>query len=285
MPIAFLPPLPPADGWSGHKKDVKRCRGTVCYGALTAHFGTDSPKELEWRVDGRRPYRGEGDESTSNKYRRWRQGKALPHDDTVSHVLTRSGGGVRLDFWRDLALWELLAPVPPPMQRIHRLLEGSPMPIRRILFQDGLPDQSGRFHHSMLNREQQQAIRNQHSLGAFIALLCLARKGESLEDDPAHYLPAACAFDIFPRVLYTHRPLRYHWEGLFDCLDRIFWRRVYAGGILHRFPIETVQSSLQALDADPSATLPRMSGKRFRVIETDPLRHIEERMARAVSVT
>lgn len=268
MPLAFFPPLPPTDGWASHKMDVKRCRGTVCYGALAAHFGTDSPKELEWRVDQRGPYGSGSDESASNKYRRWRQGKALPHDNTVIQVAKQSHGSLRLDFWRDLPLWDLLAPEPPRMQRIHRLLEGSPMSVRKLLFLDGLPDSTGRFHHSMLEREQLLAIRNQHSLEAFIALLCLARKGEALEDDPAHYLPSACAFDILPRVLYTHRPLRYQWEGLFSCLNRIFWRRVYVGGAYQRFPIETVQCGLRALDADPATELPHMSGNRVRAVST-----------------
>lgn len=282
MPITFLPPLPPADGWSGHQLDVKRCRGATCYAALAAHFGSDSPKVLEWRVDRRKPYSRGDDESLSNKYRRWRQGKA-PGDDTVAHVARRSAGAVRLDFWRDLELWNLLAAEPPSIHWMHRLLERSTGAVRRILF--GRSDLAERFHHSLLNREQTLAIRNQHSLEAFLTLLCLARKGEVLEDDPHHFLPAACAFDILPRILYSHQPLRYRWEQLFDCLERIFWKRVYSTGVHYHFPIETTRSSLVALDADPKAELPRMSGKRFRVIDSDPLKRVEEHMARAVSVT
>jgi hypothetical protein len=246
------------------------------------HFGTDSPKALEWRVDRRRPYCSSDDESLSNKYRRWRQGKA-PSDDTVAHVATRSAGGVKLDFWRDLALWDLLAPEPPPIHWMHRLLARSSRSVRRILFGD--TDLEERLRHSLLETEQTLAIRNQHSLEAFITLLCLARKGEILEDDPHHFLPAACAFDILPRILYSHQPLRYRWESLFQCLERIFWKRVYSTGAYYHFPIETVRSSLDALDADPATELPRMSGRRFRVVDSDPLKRIEERMARAKSVT
>ena len=291
MSIAFRPPLPPPDGWASHQQDVKRCRGTVCYGALAAHFGTDSPKILEWRVDRRQPYGGDGDPSTSNKYRRWRQGKALPHDDTVTNVAVRSGGSVRLDFWRDLPLWGLLTPDPPPLQRLHAVLEKSPLPVRRVLFpikyafaMDGYPP-AERFHHSMLDREQTLGIRNLRSLGAFIALLCLARKAEALNDDPHHFLPSLCAYDVFPRVLYSYRPLRYRWEGLFGCLERIFWSRIYATGYSPEFPIATVQENLRALDADPAAELPRLSGKRLRVLEDDPLGRAMDRIARATSVT
>jgi hypothetical protein len=282
MPITFLAPLPPADGWISHRQEVKRCRGAACYAALANHFGSDSPKVLEWRVDRRKPYRGAGDESLSNKYRRWRQGTA-PGDDTVDHVVARSAGAVRLDLWRDLGLWDLLSPEPPSISWMHRLLERSTGSIRRILF--GPAEFSKQVHHSLLSRSQTLAIRNQYSLEAFVTLLCLARKGEVLEDDPRHFLPAACAFDIFPRILYTHQPLRYRWEQLSLCLERIFWKRVYSTGAYYPFPIDTLRSSLRALDADPNAVLPRISGKRFRVIDSDPIRRLEERIARAVSVT
>ncbi|WP_136256464.1 hypothetical protein [Metallibacterium scheffleri] len=285
MPIGFQAPLPPTDGWVGHKKEVKRVRGAACYAALAAHFGTDSPKELEWRVDGRRPYGRDGDPSISNKYRRWRQGRALPSDETAARVIERSGGSVRLGFWRDLPLWELLAPEPPPMQRIHRLLETSPKPIRRILFFNSVPDIMGRFCHTLPERDQTLAIRNQYSLDALIVLLCLARKGEMLEDDPQHHLPSACAFDILPRVLYTHWPLRYRWEHLFACLDRIYWQRVYLDGSCYMYPIKKMRAHLMMLDADPAAKLPQKSGKRLRVICDDPLRLAEERILRAISVT
>jgi hypothetical protein len=285
MPIAFRSPLPPPDGWCGHAREVKLCRGAACYGALAAHFGTDSPKILEWRVDRREPYDSGGDPSMSNKFRRWRQGKALPSDDTCHHVAERTGGSLRLEFWRDLTLWDLLSPDPPSIGRLHQLLEGSPMPVRRILFMDGAPDPTGRFHHAMLNREQTLAIRNQHSLGAFIALLCLARKAEALEDDPHHFVPVACAYDIFPRVLYSYRALRYRWETLFACMERIFWSRVYITGASYAFPLETVRAGLDALDTDPTAELPRMSGRRFRVIDVDPLERITVRLTQAVSVT
>lgn len=280
MPIGFHPPLPADHDWKDHDKAIKRCRGTVSYGALAAHFGTDSPKILEWRIDRRTPYSTGDDASTSNKYRRWRQGQALPHDDTIAQVAGRSAGGVRLGYWRDLPLWELLAVEPPPMQRLHGFLERSSRSVRQILFMDGQPDRLGRFHHSMLERSRTLAIRNLRSLDAFLALLCLARKGEILDDDPHHFLPAACAFDIFPRVLYSHRPLRYRWEGLFNCLHRIYWSRVYLDGAIYTYPIESVYSGLNALDANPAAELPQMSGKRRRDIAPN----IEEGDAAAITL-
>jgi len=264
------------DFWTGHLKAVKRCQGAVCYGALVAHFGTQSPKHLEWRIDRRRPYDGDGDPSISNKYRRWRQGKALPGRSAVAWVRERSGSSVRLDFWLGLPLWELLAPEPPPLQRIHQLLLASPVTIRGSVFRYASFDAERCFR---TTREPAQllAIRNQHSLDAFIALLCLARKSEMFSDAQHHFLPTACAFDILPRVLYTHRPLRYRWEDLFACLETIFWSYPfpYPDRRDCKFSIETVRSGLQALDVDPAAELPQLSGKRVRVIDERPTEYEE----------
>ena len=226
-----------------------------------------------------------GDPSPSNKFRRWRQGKALPSKGTVEHVAVRSAGAVRLDFWRDLPLWALLNPEPPPMRMLHHIVEKLHISIRRLVLLQEFRGRFGQINHSTLERDQILAIRNHHSLDAFIALLCLSRKGEVMENEPQQFLPAECAFDILPRVLYSHRPLRCQWGLLFECLDRIFWKRAYSTGFCYTFPMDVVRSSLQALDANPSAQLPRMSGKRYRVIDDDPLKGIEERMTRAVSVT
>ena len=49
-------------------------------------------------------------------------------------------------------------------------------------------------------------------LEAFTAMLCLARRGESEENIPAHTLPSMCAFDMFPRLLVSEPLLLPHWE-------------------------------------------------------------------------
>lgn len=125
----------------------------------------------------------------------------------------------------------------------------------------------GRHHHSPLEGDKIRAIRNQSSVEALITLLCLARKGEELEDDLQHYLPSACAFDLLPRVLYGNPALRYRWEGLFACIERLFWNRIYVWGFHATFPIDTIREGLQALDANPRAVLPIMSGYRDRQIQ------------------
>lgn len=266
MPISFL--IQP-DEWISHKKQVKSARGAVCYGALAAHFNTESSRVLEWRADRRTPYDCDGDLSPSHKYLRWRQGQTLPHDESVDHIHARTAGAVRLRFWRDLPLWELLGSQAPPMSWMLRLLEKSPVNIRRILFADDQANRYGRFHHAVPTRTQILGIRNLYSLDAFIVLLCLARKGEVLEDDPQHFLPSACAFDIFPRILYSYRPLRYRWEGLFTCIERLFWNRVYFDGIYHKFPIEVIRTNLALLDTTPNSDFHQISGKRLSVVSED----------------
>ncbi|MEJ1250001.1 hypothetical protein [Denitratimonas tolerans] len=245
-----------------HRDAVKRVRGTVCYGALAHHFGTQSPTLLEARIDGRRPYDELGEKVVSNKYKRWREGKALPSEDTVAHVSNRSAGAVRLDYWRDLPLWELLAVECPPVPRLHRIIEHSAS-VRHVLLLDGEPERFG-YNHSPLDRKNALGLRNLRSLDAFIALLALARKGEQSEDAPQHYLPALCAFDILPYVLYGHSALRYRWEGLFGSLKRIFWNVIYVTGQVGQFPVEEVQARLKALEADPLTSLTQLAGIRIR---------------------
>ena len=284
MPIGFRPPIPNAADWQAQKFAIRLCRGAACYAALTAHFGTRNQTRLEWTIDGRRPYGADNDDvdqSSSNKYLRWGQGKTLPSNSSVDLVYEHSGGAVRLNFWRDLPLWELLQPQPPSLQRLHAILEASPPGVRRILFIDVEPGEGGRYSHTRLRRSELLALRNLRSLDAFTALLCLARKGELLEDDQYQYLPSACAYDMLPRLLYSHPPLRCQWEMLFSCLERIFWRRVYVSGDYFEFPIETVRSSIETLDKDSSAPLPQKSGKRIRVIDDDPITTLEKKFERA----
>lgn len=251
----------PTDERKTRFKELKRVRGAVCFGALAAHFGAESSKKLEWRVDRRLPYGEDVDSSPSNKYLRWRQG-TLPHDDSLTHVEARTAGSVRLGYWRDLPLWQILSPDIPAISSLHQVLEQMPRNIRKVLLHDTDPAREGRFHHTIPDRSQILAVRNQRSLDAFIALVCLARKGEVLENDPLHFLPAACAYEIFPRILYSHKPLRYRWEGLFECLRKVLWCRVYSNGASFHFPVEMIHRSLAALDADPEATLPNLTGLR-----------------------
>jgi len=92
-----------------------------------------------------------------------------------------------------------------------------------------------------------------------------------MEDDTQHFLPSACAYDIFARILYTYRPLRYRREGLFACIERLYWNRVYMNGLYVDFPIEAIRLNLTQLDANPSTPLAEKSGRRLRRSSNDSM--------------
>lgn len=270
MPLAFQPPLPPADGWAAHRKEVRQCRGAACYAALSHHFGTFSGRLLEQRVGRRPPSMTQwGDPTQNNTYRRWMTRGHRPDDKTLEEIYLRTGGSLLLKKWRDLALWELLDPDPIPMQRLHALLEAMPLRIRKILFIEGKPNFSGRFEHTTHDREMTYGIRNLFSLEAFMTLLCLARKGELLEEDPLHFLPMYGAYDIFPRVLYRHPPLEYQWESLYRCIERVYWLRTYGNGGFYPLGIETIAANLKSLKDNPNRPLRMQSGPRKFSVETN----------------
>ena len=281
MAIPFRPPEPTAEEWAAHQLEVSRCRGGACFAALAAHYETDSPRKLEELVDRRSYTTKNGERSSSNKFRVWFRDGKTPRDDTITHVSKKTNGEVDLRYWRDLILWELLARDPPQLSRIQYLLEESfPCSIRRILFLAYDRDQFGRFHHGAIDRERTLELRDRRSLDAFLAMLCLARKGEILGDDPQHSLPTMCAFDMLPYVLHQYVPLRFSWEKLFACLDRVFFRRVYGeSGAYFDFPRKRVEKGLAALETDPHAVLKPMSGLRTeRKVEKAPLDHAEKKL-------
>ena len=226
-----------------------------------------------------------GDPSGSNKFLRWRQGRALPSDGTVAQVLERSGGSVDLRFWRDLPLWTLLSAQPPSLQVLHHHIEHAGLQIRKILFLDGVASRNGRFNHSNPDRQQVLGIRNLNSLEAFIFLICLSRKGEQLEDDPQQFLPAACAYDMLPRLLYSRAALRYRWELLFGCMHRILWNRVYSTEAIYTYEMDVVRGNLDQLRQHPDAVLGRRSGNRRKIVGGNPIQQLIDREKFVKSVT
>lgn len=263
MPLPFFPPVPTEADWVAHRRAVKVCRGTACYGALVAHYGTESPPALEALIDQREQYQGKyGDRSSSNKYRVWRRDGVLPSPETIEHVRMDSGGAVRLERFRDLCLWQLLDPEMPTIAWLHHQLESFPARIRKILFFDAAPNGMGRYTHFDIGREGICELRDLGTLDAVLALMCLAREGEVLSDDPRHSLPAMCAYDALPRALVANPALAYRWEALFACIERVFWRRAYGGnGAFFECSMEKFRSNLDALRLDPNAPQHQMGGR------------------------
>jgi hypothetical protein len=260
MSIPFRDPEPDEAAWKEHAKDIANCRGVACFSALAQHFGTTSPTALERHVDGRMPYvTAGGDQSISGKYRAWLHG-SIPNDETCEWVRLQTENAVRLKCWRDHPLWRLLERDPPAIEWLHRQKEALPPKVGKFLFLDGI-GHDNRYIHVNLTRSETLRLRNVGTLDAFVALLCLAREGETMGDHPKHYLSSACAFDAFPRVLITQYPLRFRWESLYACLNRVFFRRLYGHGSYFEFKRESVYETLSALDEDPKAKWAMKSGR------------------------
>lgn len=269
MSLPFRTPAPTELTWREHGRELTLCRGAACFTAAALHFGTDSPKALEQRIDGRGPYINElGDRSWSGKYRRWLTRGTVPSDETVERVKMRSEGAVDLSSWRDLVLWSVLEATPPSLAWLHTTKERFSPPIRTILFGDPARNRMGRFIHFDTDRDRLLALRDLRSLEALCALLCLAREGELLGDDARHSLPTMCAFDILARVLRAHPPLRFKWQLLYACLERVFFARVYGDGICLSFSAAAVERALGVLDQDARAELPQLSGRRKPTLDT-----------------
>ena len=260
MPLPYLHP-PTSSAWGEHHRRVALCRGGACFTALAQFYGTDAPNQIEKLIDERGPYPvGDGERSWSGKYRRWlRDGKA-PKDDTIELVWRKTGGKVDLQRWRDLALWDVLHQEPPSIAELHRRMTQFPAQIRRMIFGESEPNPQGRYLRSDLEREGTLALRDLGSLDAFQALLCLACEGEWIGDDTRHALPAMCAYDLFPRLVRQHAELRHRWEDLYQCLELIFWSRLYGDGMYLPCSRDEVAERLTLLEADQMATYPLLAG-------------------------
>lgn len=262
MGIPFIPTPSGVDDWEKFEHDVRCCRGAACFGAAAAHFGTTSPKTLEFRIDKKRYVTEYGERTWTGTYSRWYLNGTKPSNETAARVLERSGGAVRITFWRDLPLWDLLAPKPPPIENLHHYLEAMPRQIRQILFRGSDETKARRPIHAPLETSDYLAIRNLKSLDAFICLLCLAAKGDLLDHDPSHLLPSLCAIDLLPYVIYRHAALQFRWERLFACLSRIFLERLYSGGAIFNHPAELVRDNLLAIRERRHSDLIVLSGTR-----------------------
>lgn len=257
MPIPLRPPIPDEAAWKAHAQSIAYLAGGVCFSALVAHYGVRSPKALESRVFGT----STGDHrEPSGIFRRWWRYGSVPDPETASLIRQRTAGAVDLTYWRELPLYALLAREPPPINWLQQLRESMPKPILQILFQDGRPIRD-RWVHLRSGRADLLKLRARPTLASFTTLLSLAREGEILGHDPSHFLPTACAYDMLPRVLLATPPLLAVWDRLFTCLDLIFFRRSYAGGMYFEFSQSDVANALTSLPTDPRFRWPLAAGR------------------------
>lgn len=223
--------MQPNEAWKNHADAVERCRGAACFGALAAHFGTESAIALEARIDGRSTHlEKRGGRARSGIYRRWERDGVCPTNATAKRILATSDGAVDLVYWRDLVLWRLLSPLPQLMssQSLARLAPE----IRSIILKGDHEDalREGQFHSLRVPTDRTLELGEIRSLDAFHGLLLLAREAELISYDEVDLLPAKTAFEILPDVLARHAALRYQWEVLFECIERVLCRRLRPDG-------------------------------------------------------
>lgn len=252
----------PSGGWEQHLSDVARCRGGACFKALARHFQTESSNQLERRLDGRKPYRlAHGERAWSGKYRQWLKG-AQPSDDTHLYALAVTNGGVNLKFWRDLPLWKVLERPLPTISDLQDEMARMPDQIRRMVFVDTEWHRSARFSRRDFSQDSMLALRNLGSLNAFQTLLFIACEGEALNDDLRHVVPSMCAYDLFPRIVVKYPELHFRWELLYDCLERIFWKRIYFDGSVLRCSKLEIARRIDMITHEPFAKYELLAGHR-----------------------
>ncbi len=255
MAIGFLSDLDDL-AWASHADAIDRCRGAICVAVISRYFADRDGHELA--VSRLEAACGFHDHRT---LRGWVKKGNKPQPGSIALVRRATGGIVDLTAWVNHPLWELMQKVPPDLSRLLRLLEQRSAAVRKILLLE--PDNAGRFSHHTPDRQTTLALRDLGGLEAFTAMLCLARRGESEENIPAHTLPSMCAFDMFPRLLVSEPLLQPHWESLVDCLQRVFWRRRYAGGLMLPLQIDRLVKNVTRVRANPRANFSYYSGKRL----------------------
>lgn len=252
--------------WKAHDHAVDQCRGQVCLYAIADSFGL-SPELVD--VDAvevkcqLRPGEIEDDLEANGTIRRWCTNGNKPRRDSIEKIKRATSGEVDLEIWLKNPLLVLLRQQPPSIHQLNQYLEQAPPRIRKILLLE--PDKEGSFSHHNPERRTVLALRNTWCFDGFIAMLCLARRGEVLGMAPAHALPAMCAYDMFPRVALKSPLIRLQWRRVADCLHRVFWRRIYRGGISLQLPLEVLIQRVERLALHPRSRYKLQSGRLLSV--------------------
>lgn len=248
--------------WKAHDLAVNQCRGRLFSFAIAGHFGLppDDVDAIERRCQAGDAKRDD-DVEANGTIRRWCTDGNRPRIDSIQKILEATQGCVDLRLWINHPLIALIRREPPSVSQLNRYLEQAPAPVRRILCL--APDQRGDFSHHIPERRTVLALRNTWSFDGFLAMLCLARRGEVLESDPAHALPAKCAYDMFPRIVSKVPIIQFQWRQVAHCLHRIFWDRVYDGAIRIDLPTDTLFNNVERVAASPRVRYILKSGRRL----------------------
>lgn len=248
--------------WKAHDLAVNQCRGRLFLFVIAEHFGL-SPEDVN--AIERRCQAGNGrcedDMEANGTIRRWCTAGNKPRLDSIRKIKEATHGGVDLALWVNHPLIDLARREPPSIGQLNRYLEQAPSAVRKILYLE--PDQGGEFSHHLPERRTVLALRDTWSFDGFLAMLCLARRGEVLGDDPAHCLPAKCAYDMFPKIVRKVPIIQFQWKRVALFLHRVFWDRIYGGSIRIDLPIDALFQNVEGVAATPDMRYALKSGKRL----------------------
>ena len=247
-----------------HRDRIALCRGSACKVEMGQVFGTSESNELERIIDGRTARRNElGVAQWSRKYDRYDKG-TVPDLETVAKAeaaATVLGKLIRLRLWREHPLWTLLKEPVVSLETIRAIMAGLPRKVCREIYDLSDPNHQGEYSRHDFTRKHTLALRDLGTLDAFVGLLALAREGEIIVDEPRHWLPTLCAFEIFPLVLLDNPHFNARWEELYAAVELAFWRRVYhSGGHPAIYTLENAKFGFESVRRDRSVKLPWSAG-------------------------
>ena len=248
--------------WMAHDRAVNQCRGRFClyFIAESLDLPPDDVDAIEIRCQAIE-WRAEDDIEPNGTIRRWCTDGNKPRQDSINKIKQATDGAVDLAYWIMHPLINLVRREPPSITQLNGYLEQAPSRVRSILNLE--PDQRGEFSHHIPKRETLLALRDTWTYDGFLAMLCLARRGEILGNDPAHAFPAMCAYDMFPRIVRKEPHFRFQWRHIAQCLHRIFWNRIYDGGARIDLPIDVLFANVEKIATSSRVHYALKSGKRL----------------------
>lgn len=235
-----------------HQRRLRRCIGSACVVEALSTSGLTSIRRLEaFFRGGTPPLDATGKPMWSGLCKRWRNGVALPSNAMCDRATQMTNGRARLQYWRDHALWRLIAePNELGARQIVEMLWQLPEHVSRVLF---LSLHRSRPILGEISEEQLVELRQMRSLDALVALLGLARLAEQMCNDERHAVVAASAFSILAPVVRSSPQLTTSSEHLFELLTTSFWSHWYLGGVRQELRYEAYRQHLHALALDPLA--------------------------------
>ena len=248
---------------SEHQDRIDRCIGIVCFEEVAVIFGTRSSNQLQVRIDDYVPLiDADGRKKWPGKYRKWLTGTA-PSLGTVEKVERKSDGKSKLNYWRNLLLWNLLKePFSWTLAVLPHMARYLEEPTYECVRQAISPDSRGRYPSTDLVHKLTLELRDLNTLDGYMALLLLAREGKLIKNEQRYVLAATCAFEVFPRIVMAHAHLHTCWALLYRCLEFAFWSRVYLEDTVTSFSIEIVRRQIAELQEDSKALLAPTVGHR-----------------------